>query len=61
MEGIADQITWAAGNASEVLQRDESADVLQRFYQQYGPYRRYVGLAAATALLLVSTVTCVAV
>nr|XP_049699758.1 prominin-like protein isoform X3 [Helicoverpa armigera] len=55
LAGVADEITWMAGNASAVLQRQESsAAELRRLHATYGPYRRYAGLAAAIALLLIT-------
>uniref|UniRef100_A0A2A4JA74 Prominin-like protein n=1 Tax=Heliothis virescens TaxID=7102 RepID=A0A2A4JA74_HELVI len=55
LEGVADEITWMAGNASAALQRQESsAAELRRLHATYGPYRRYAGLAAAIALLLIT-------
>ncbi|KAL0893438.1 hypothetical protein ABMA27_015020 [Loxostege sticticalis] len=56
LRGVADEITNLAGNASVRLkQREDVADSIQRFHQSYGPYRRYLGLATAAALL---TITC---
>ncbi|CAG9785898.1 unnamed protein product [Diatraea saccharalis] len=52
LERVADDISAMAGNASEELRRREDvADALQQLYDKYGPYRRYLGLGAATALL----------
>ncbi|RVE44152.1 hypothetical protein evm_011199 [Chilo suppressalis] len=51
---VADDITAMAGNASQELKRREDvADAMQSFYERYGPYRRYLGLSAAAALLAV--------
>ncbi|XP_049869465.1 prominin-like protein isoform X1 [Pectinophora gossypiella] len=57
LERMADEITYLAGNASAQLeQQGAAADTLQQLHAQYGPYRRYVGRAAAAALL---TITCI--
>ncbi|KAI5652190.1 prominin domain-containing protein [Phthorimaea operculella] len=56
LEHVADEITWLAGNASAKLQEQTVvADTMQQMHAQYGPYRRYVGGAAAAALLAVSS------
>ncbi|KAM3960565.1 prominin-like protein [Aphomia sociella] len=53
----ADQITQMANNASLQLQQlTHAADRLAELYERYGPYRRYVGLAAASSLLLITCV-----
>ncbi|XP_028160716.1 prominin-like protein isoform X1 [Ostrinia furnacalis] len=55
LHGVADEITSLAGNASlRLQQREDVADELQKLHQRYGPYRRYLGLATATALLMIT-------
>ncbi|XP_037872590.1 prominin-like protein isoform X3 [Bombyx mori] len=56
LEGIAEQITQLAGNASARLASDGggAADALRSLHARYGPYRRHAGLAAALALLAIT-------
>ncbi|XP_026324946.1 prominin-like protein [Hyposmocoma kahamanoa] len=57
LEGVADQITYLAGNASVKLkQQSAAADTLQQLYEQYGPYRMYATRATAAALLTILVV-----
>ncbi|XP_059051496.1 prominin-like protein [Achroia grisella] len=54
---LATQITWRAGNVSETLRLHEhDAVILQDAVRRYAPYRRYVGLGTASALLLITCV-----
>ncbi|XP_072931610.1 prominin-like protein isoform X2 [Epargyreus clarus] len=54
LAAVADEITWQAANASaRVAAQSVRADQLQALLQQYGPYRRVLGAAAAVALLLI--------
>ncbi|CAH0579548.1 unnamed protein product [Chrysodeixis includens] len=52
---VADHVTWLAGNASARLHEQRAAaDTLAALHARYGPYRRYAGLGAAAALLLLT-------
>ncbi|KAJ0177504.1 hypothetical protein K1T71_007513 [Dendrolimus kikuchii] len=55
LEAMANEISYLAGNASRVADEQAAlADAIADFHEQYGPYRRWLGLAAATALLLIT-------
>ncbi|XP_064071872.1 prominin-like protein isoform X4 [Vanessa tameamea] len=50
---VADELTWAAGNASERLGRSGAPEAVQDVLRRYGPYRKHVTRAGAAALLVV--------
>lgn len=54
LEALSDEISHVAGNLSVQLKRSELPASLQELHAAYGPYRRYVGIAAALAPLLVT-------
>ncbi|XP_052750480.1 prominin-like protein isoform X2 [Galleria mellonella] len=57
LASLSERIRATAGEVSDMLQRHERAsDRLQAAVAQYGPYRRYVGLGTASALLLITCV-----
>ncbi|XP_022122053.2 prominin-like protein isoform X1 [Pieris rapae] len=58
LAGVADEITYAAGNMTKQLaQVNVKTDEIQRDYiERYAPYRKYVSKAAAAVLLLIVVV-----
>lgn len=54
MMQLGRQIRDAVGNVSRQLQAHlRDAERVQRLVDEFGPYRRYLGVAAALCLLLV--------
>ncbi|XP_039753886.1 prominin-like protein isoform X3 [Pararge aegeria] len=50
---VADDVSWAAGNASERLRDSGAPERLQELLRRYGPYRKHATRAAAAALLAI--------